>query len=309
MQAAREAARRAECLNNLKQIGLGLHNYQTAIGAFPPSMTLAGTGNVVNWNNGWSAQARVLPFMEQGPLFDAMNFSINKESPPNATAIGASLSVLLCPSEDRIEPSAHDYGVSGVTNYGAVGGDWYTWGGFAGPRNRTAFEPNRSRTIAEFRDGTSQTIVFSEVKAYTPSYMCDGVGLSNVNNPAVIPPPNADYVAVAPEYVSGACRYYDLAHTEWSDGAVHSSGITTAWPPNKKTLGTPSRDVDMDLQGINEENGGPTFAAYTSRSFHPGGVNTLFADGSVRFIKETIAGTNWRALGTIRGNEIVGDLP
>ena len=307
VQAARESARRAQCLNNLKQIGLAMHNYEGSIGAFPPSMTLAGSGSSVVWNNAWSAQARLLPHMEQGAIFDAMNLSINKEEPDNATAIGQSLSVLLCPSEVRPEPSLHDYGVSGVTSYGASGGDWFVWGGFEGPSNRSAFGPNRARRIAEFRDGLSHTIAFAEIKAYTPAFMCDGVGLANVRDPNAVPPPSADYRTVAPEYLGG-CRWYPLAHTEWSDGAVHSSGMTTAWPPNRMTIGqTPEGTLDIDLQGINEEKGGPTFGAFTSRSNHPGGVNVLLGDGSVRFVKETIDGTTWRAIGTVAGGEVISD--
>ena len=308
VQSAREAARRAQCLNNLKQIGLAMHNYEGSVGAFPPSMTLAGSGSSVVWNNAWSAQARLLPHMEQGALFDAMNLSINKEAPPNATAIGQNLSALLCPSEVRPEPSEHDYGVSGVTSYGACGGDWFVWGGFAGPSNRSAFGPNRARRVAEFRDGLSHTIAFAEVRAYMPAFMCDGVGLANVNAPNAVPPPDADYATVAPEYLVGGCRWYPLAHTEWSDGAVHSSGMTTAWPPGKATIGrTPDGRLDVDLQGINEEDGGPTFGAFTSRSYHPGGVNVLLGDGSVRFVKGTIRGATWRALGTVAGGEVISD--
>ncbi len=104
VQAAREAARRVQCTNNLKQIGLGLHNYETSAGAFPPPMVLAGTGNAVSWVSGWSAQARILPFMEQGPIFNSANFSLWKEEPQNLTVVRLVVDVLICPSEDRPEP-------------------------------------------------------------------------------------------------------------------------------------------------------------------------------------------------------------
>src|SRR4051794_21099585 len=77
VQAAREAARRFQCTNNLKQIGLGLHNYEAVAGAFPPSIVLAGSGNTAVWNGGWSVHGRILPFMEQGILFNSANFSLN----------------------------------------------------------------------------------------------------------------------------------------------------------------------------------------------------------------------------------------
>jgi prepilin-type processing-associated H-X9-DG protein len=93
------------------------------------------------------------------------------------------------------------------------------------------------------------------------------------------------------------------AHREWADGNTHATGFSTAWPPNKVTLGQPAQDVDIDLNGINGEDGGPTFAAITSRSYHPTGVNVLLADGSGRFISEQIDGFVWRALGTAAGGE------
>ena len=99
----------------------------------------------------------------------------------------------------------------------------------------------------------------------------------------------------------------------WADGGVNESGMTTAWTPNTKVvvslhdganLQSPS-SVDLDLEGTPETSGGPTFAAVTSRSYHPGGVNALFGDGSVHFIKDAINGNVWRALGSVNGVEII----
>jgi prepilin-type N-terminal cleavage/methylation domain-containing protein/prepilin-type processing-associated H-X9-DG protein len=305
VQAAREAARRAQCVNNMKQIGLGLHNYESTIGTFPPSITLAGSGNTVSWNGGWSVHGRILPYLEQGAVFNAANFAMNKENPENSTVISLTVAVFLCPSEVNIIPSSHDYGISGVSSYGASSGDWFVWGGFSGPENRYAFGPNRARRHADFTDGLSGTMLFGEVKTYVPSFICDGNGLANIKDPRNMPEPTADPATVAPEYFTGSCRFYALAHTEWSDGNVHSSGMTAAWTPNRIILGTVSRSLDIDLNGINEEAGGPTFAAMTSRSFHPGGVNVLMGDGSVRFVKNSIQGATWRALGTVAGSEVV----
>jgi prepilin-type processing-associated H-X9-DG protein len=247
-----------------------------------------------------------LPYLEQSTVFNSANFSLNKETLDNSTTIRLSVSVFLCPSEVNIDPSTHDYGVSGVSNYGSSSGDWFVWAGFSGPQNRAAFGPNRARRFAEFLDGTTSTILMAEVKTYLPCYICDGVGLSQIRNPAAVPPTTADPHAVAPEYFNQSCRFYALGHTEWSDGNAHSSGFTTAWTPNKEIQAvSPNGTIDMDLNGVNEEDGGPTFGALTSRSYHPGGVNVLFGDGSVRFIKDSIAGNIWRALGTIRGNEVV----
>src|SRR5690348_15185137 len=132
VQAAREAARRIQCTNNLKQIGLALHNYETALGALPMSMSLRGAGNTTYYDTAWSAQARLLPYTEGNPLFNAANLGVFKEDPPNATVISMTLNFFICPSEVRPEVSEHDYGRAAVINYGMCGGDWFVWGGFNG---------------------------------------------------------------------------------------------------------------------------------------------------------------------------------
>ncbi len=311
VQSAREAARRLQCQSNLKQIGLAMHNYETAIGSLPPSMCASGKGNTVIWTNGWSALARVLPYSEQGSLFNSGNFTVWKEDPQNATTISQSLSLLICPSEIQQQVSTHDYGLAGVTNYGVNQGDWFVWGGFSGPQNRNAFGMNRSRRFAEFVDGTSQTLMAAEVRAYQAASNCRFTTLPSVNNPNNIPSPYANPFTVAPEYDNGICMTENQFefHTEWSDGNVHAAGFTTAWPPNKAIIGRPLSlypGMDLDLNGLNEELGGPTFAAINSRSYHPGGVNALLTDGSVRFVKSAIDGMLWRALGSVAGGEVIG---
>ncbi len=136
VQAAREAARRAQCTNNLKQIGLGLHNYESVAGTFPPAVVLAGQGSTVGWWGGWSVHGRILPFLEQGAAFNSINFAVHYEALPNTTVAGLTLSSFLCPSEVRPEAKAESFGQLGVTNYGFNMGDWFVWGGFAGPENR-----------------------------------------------------------------------------------------------------------------------------------------------------------------------------
>ncbi|MBX6312708.1 MAG: DUF1559 domain-containing protein [Isosphaeraceae bacterium] len=308
VQAAREAARRMQCVNNLKQIGLAVNNYESALGALPMTLAMSGTGNTVTYDLGWSAQARILPYLEGSTLFNAANISVFKEDPPNSTVIRLTVPVFICPSEVKPQPSTHDYGIAGVINYGFCGGDWFVWGGFNGPQNRQAFGPLRSRKLAEFTDGLSNTLFVSEVKAYQAASNCRFTTLPSVNDPNNIPSPLADPLTVAPEYDNGGCvtqNQYEF-HTEWSDGHVHAAGFTTAWPPNKQSIGRVTYPgMDLDLNGKNEENGGPTFAAITARSYHPGGVNALFGDGTVRFVKSTINGLTWRALGTVAGGEVI----
>ena len=307
VQAAREAARRMQCINNLKQMGLGLSNYESAVGTLPPSMTMAGKGNLISWISGWSAQARILPHMEGGSLFNAANLSIWKEEPPNTTVVASTVSFYICPSETQPQPALKDYGYTGVVNYGLCMGDWHVFGGVGAQDNRTAFSHNRGRRLAAITDGLSNTIMAAEVKAYQAASHCKVSPLSKINNPNSVPPPNADPGVVAPEYNDGSCPFFTLFHVEWSDGNVHATGFSTAWPPNYKVVGTnaENKGADLDLNGINDENGGPTFAAINARSYHPGGVNVLFGDGSARFVKSTIAGNVWRALGSIAGGEVV----
>ena len=308
VQAAREAARRVQCTNNMKQLGLAVHNYESAAGALPMTMSLLGTADTVFYDTGWSAQARLLPYMEGNPLFNAANLSVFKEDPVNSTVIQLTVNAFICPSEIKPQPSTHDYGLSGVINYGLCGGDWFVWGGFNGPQNRSAFGPLRSLRFAAITDGLSQTLFAAEVKAYQTSSNCRFTALPSVNNPNSIPSPYADPFTVAPEYDNGQCvteNQFEF-HTEWSDGNAHAAGFTTAWPPNKVILGRSMyAGLDLDLNGMNEENGGPTFAAINARSYHPGGVNALLGDGSVRFVKSSIDGMVWRGLGTVAGAEVI----
>jgi prepilin-type N-terminal cleavage/methylation domain-containing protein/prepilin-type processing-associated H-X9-DG protein len=302
VQAAREAARRIQCMNNLKQLGLALHNYESVAGALPPSLVLAPTG-ASYWSNGWSVNGRLLPFVEQGAAFNSINFTNSYSDPGNTTVSHLSLSAFLCPSEVHSAPkTTPSGGQMGVVNYNWNMGDWYVWGGMNFPGNRGAFGVNRSRRLAEFTDGLSNTVVGSEVKTYQA--VLSSCTLSTVSEPGSIPSPDADPYAVVPEYLSGACTLKTTAHGEWVDGQALETGFTTAWPPNRTILGGPTK-VDVDLVSMSEKKGGPTFAAVTARSFHSGGVNGLFGDGSVRFIKSTIDGRTWRALGTVAGCEVI----
>lgn len=308
VQAAREAARRAQCTNNLKQMGLGLHNYESVAGAFPPSNALSGTGNTVAWTNGFSVHCRILPFMEQGVAFNALNFNFNHLSATNVTVVGMAVNSFVCPSDvnkDKRSPFPPFTGLTAsgsVTSYGFSAGDWFVWNGFNPPENRGAFGPNRSRSLAEFQDGTSQTLLASDVKVYQPYRRCSAQ-LANISNPNSVPSPMENPFTVAPEYGSSSCKL-GTDHSLWADGNTHETGMTTAWPPNKAIIG-PNGEGDLDLETILVASGGPNFAAITARSYHSGGVNTLMADGSVRFVKSTIAGTTWRALGTVAGGEVV----
>ncbi len=305
VQAAREAARRIQCTNNMKQLGLALHNYESIAGSLPPSLVVARNG-AGYWSNGWSVHGRLLPFIEQGTTFNAINFTFAYSIPDNTTVARMSLSSFLCPSEVRPEPRTSGTMQYGVANYNWNMGDWYVWGGLSGGAgNRGAFGVNRSRRLAEFTDGLSHTVMASEVKTYQAVLTtCD---LSTVSEPGSIPAPTADPYTAVPEYRSGSCTLRTTGHTEWVDGAALETGFTTAWTPNREILGGPT-SLDVNILGRGEKAGGPTYAAITSRSDHTGGVHTLSADGSVRFISENVALPIWRALGTRNGGEVVAEF-
>lgn len=307
VQSAREAARRMQCVNNLKQMGLALHNYVQTNNALPMTLTIQGVGSTVTWTNAYGPHARVLPYAEQGSLFNNINFDVDIQAPQNTTVSGQVIGHLICPSEVRSSNRPLADGTRyGVANYGFVSGDWFVWGGLNGPnRNRSAFGVNQSRSLAEFTDGLSNTLFMSEGKTFL-TYYRDCPTLSKVNDAANIPAPDADPYTVVPEYLGGCALRVEEARTQWFESGVHHNGITTAWPPNKKTPGGPGKIYpDVDINSSREKLGRPSFAAVTARSYHPGGVNVLLGDGSVRFAKDTINGLVWRSLGSVAGGEVI----
>ena len=298
---------RPQCTNNLKQLGLGLHNYEGSHGALPPSVVLRGAGDTVHWFGNWGVHCRTLPVLEQAPVFNAINFDLNNayEAPQNTTVSSLVVPAFLCPSDGKSPVTEHDFGKAAGTNYGFCMGDWFVWGGFRGPENRSAFGPNRSRRLADFADGTEPDD--ARRRGQAPAALLPRLRRPDAGERSnVVPAPDADPYRRPPSISAAAVRAQGTGHTEWGDGMVHQSGFTTAWTPNKKVLGTSDRRLDLDITGQREKVGGPTFAAITARSYHPGGVNVLIGDGSVRFVKDTIDGTTWRGLGTVAGGEIVG---
>ncbi|MFN0051141.1 MAG: DUF1559 domain-containing protein, partial [Planctomycetales bacterium] len=303
VQQAREAARRTQCKNNLRQIGLALHNYLEAFSVFPPSFCL-GNGD----GGKWSAQARLLPYVEQANLLFKVDLNHGYSHPVNAAA-GVNetrIPLYLCPSEAndrmRVGPPNH-YPMS----YGFNGGSWkvfthapiLTDGGTPGDG---AFAPNSRMRPADFVDGMSNTLGFAEIKAYTPNV---GNGREGTDE---IPDSVAAY---------SAGNYSPNGHTEWVDGKVHETGFTTAFPPNSKTVvtgtGAPAGgpfvgDFISCKEGGSACAGRPIYAAVTSRSFHTGMVNVLLMDGSCRSISDSIHRPTWRGLGTRMGQEVTGEF-
>lgn len=326
VQSARASARRMQCASNLKQIGIAIHNYESSWGVLPPpSLLVVGSRNFAA-SDGWSALARLLPFLEQKNLFDAINFSTGYDGSPNLTIASTVVAGYTCPSEvnpptfvvpagsaagdDVIVPDGDastampGLGLAATTNYAVSMGDWFVWGGFGLPGNRSAFAPNRSRRLSEFTDGLGTTLLVSEVKSLQYQLTeCGGqlVRMSPRNVPGTDIP--ADRRSIVRD--ENACVSSRFGHGLWVAGGVAQTGFTTAKTPNSVVASVLSNGQDADVVSTRESLGGPTYAAVVSRSYHEGGVNALFGDGSVRHISNSIEENLWRALGSKSGGEVV----
>jgi len=161
-----------------------------------------------------------------------------------------------------------------------------------------AFAPNSRQTPASMIDGLSNTLAMAEVKAFTPRFH-DAVGI-----PAIPPASPSD---VSASYTGGSWSP-NSGHTEWVCGRAIHTGFTTTFTPNTSVphvAAGVTYDIDVSSSREGRNMTDPTYAIITSRSYHPGIVNTLLMDGSVRSMSHTIELAAWRALGTRAGGEVV----
>jgi prepilin-type processing-associated H-X9-DG protein len=172
-----------------------------------------------------------------------------------------------------------------------------------------AFTVNVSRRLPSFTDGLSQAALASEGKVQTPiAGNCFGSASNGsmlfppLTNPNAIPDPNSSMPIIQSIY-SSCLQRGTIGHTDWTYVNCIYDGFTTALPPNTKVLVAPG--IDLEVNTEDENNGVPTYAAVTARSYHPDGANSLFGDGSVKFIKNSINWATWRAIGSIASGEVV----
>jgi len=297
VQFAREAARRSHCKNNLKQIALATLNYESALRVFPPSFCiLPGTTAAQNTGGQWSAQARVLPYIEQQTIYNAIDFRIGYDLQRDIAILRVPHHI--CPSEmnDRARMGGTPaQPIHYPINYGVNMGVWLVYDPNTQRGGLGAFFPNSGLVPSSFRDGLSNTLMLAEVKAFTPYFR-------NANNAPPSPPLDpAQICALGGQAKLGPVLDNNTGHTEWVDGRSHQAGFTTTFPPNTKVLCTVGGSVyDVDYTSMQEGVSltAITYAAVTARSYHPNLVNVAMMDGSVRSISDSIDLATWQALST-----------
>ena len=279
VQAAREAARRMQCTNNLKQIGLALHNYHGAYGKFPFGW---GGTRPSSGAPGYSAVSQILPFLEQNNTYNMIDFSLPLVHPQNTPARLQEISIFRCPS-DFVNPLPQ---TGGAINYMANKGSLHLW---QDPQQNGVFVYLRSIQFRDISDGTSSTAAFSE------RMLCDG-------NNGMLSPQSDVFLSFAdpstPDDAIQICDQVDIKNlafqfplfmgAPWINGQHTYLHVDT---PNRRSCGFY-----------------PTKATMPATSRHTGGVHVLYCDGSVQFVSDGIERAIWRAIGSRDGSEVIAEL-
>jgi len=305
VQAAREAARRSQCKNNLRQLALGVHNFESSYRHLPPSalvdLTVTSTGN----NGSWGVHGRILDFLEEKNLRNLVD--VESAWDFQQAIDGVRISVFQCPSDPK-SGEVRDPGNGKVflypTNYGFNLGTWFVFDPETEQGGDGPFYPNSNLPIGRITDGMSKTMMVAEVKAWQPYTRNGGPASTNIPNT----------VAQAAAAVASGAQEKGTGHTEWPDGRVHHTGFTATMPHNTYVPYTNSEGIEVDAdynswqEGKNGSAGSPTFAVITSRSHHPGQVQVALMDGSVQSIEDGINLAVWRALATRAGAEVATEV-
>jgi prepilin-type N-terminal cleavage/methylation domain-containing protein/prepilin-type processing-associated H-X9-DG protein len=310
VQSAREAARRAQCVNNLKQIGLGMHNYHQSVGTFPianATNTFSDPGVTTSWGN-WSAQAMMLPYMEQQSIYNSANFAwepwYDVGNTVNTTALNTKIASYLCPSDALA-------GQNNICSYlWCIGTTSDIWNA----DSTGVFAHINCYSIAAITDGTSNTIAFGEslvggntntaikwrngpsVGQGSPPRFLDAVTVASW--PTTLTQLNTCQGLYAADVISGASNEQNNRGWRWGVGSPGVTGFNTIIEPNSNVYQFIGCRMDCAC--------GMDYSDYENcSSNHPGGVNVLLADGSVKFIKSSVSRQVWWALGTKANGEVI----
>ncbi len=292
VQRGREAASRAECANNLKQLGIALHAYQANHSLFPPSHG-AGLffGTKLSLRD-YSMHSKLLPFIEQTSVYNSINFLSEPSSVDNRTAMASRIALFLCPSDSFEFSVSYASPNSYRANHGTS--PYPTWASSSPEGGNGAFRvaPPCLSTV-DFTDGLEQTAALSEKRrgdgddrhfsAETDGFLLPG---------GSVPPP---------ETIRSWCQSVSSAVVpHFSDAGLtwFLAGPRNTWYNHVETPNAAMPDCAVLITL-------PETGIFTARSQHPGGVNVLFASGKVRFVSQHVDLNIWRALGTRNGNESV----
>ena len=295
VQKVRAAAQRAHCSNNLKQIALAAHGYHDAFSSLPPGSTLSPSQA--------STLALLLPYLEQDNLYRQFDFSTSAAyGPVNSGPRAQPVAVFLCPSDPSVgysQDPTPPYEIPGKSNYFGNMGSHAWWKDENGPTQVKdpglcgLFTLNSRTRLTDITDGTSNTVLFAEVKrGAKPSH--DQLGVTVLmpavwDNAPYNPGTNPANLAPLPACENPTSTLEDTGLV-YCQGFLNMAFYTHTVPPNYR-----GRDC---IRGFNYDQG-----HLASRSYHPAGVNVAFADGSLHFIRDTIAPDTWKALGTRSGGE------
>jgi prepilin-type N-terminal cleavage/methylation domain-containing protein len=306
VQQAREAARRTQCKNHLRQIGLAMHNYAASNTLFPPSACI---NPKITTNASWSIHGRLMPFLEQSNLYVQIDLSRAWSNFPIIS--GYRIPLYACPSDPKSNQQRNTNN-NGIflypTNYGFNLGTWFVYDPVTGQGGDGITHPNSALSSSAVRDGMSNTLMASEVHSWQ-AYTRNG-GPPSTNVPQSI----ADVAVCADSGLKDRIQLSSAdgtGHTEWANGHSHHSGFTTTLGPNTVVTWI-YQGVTFDVDYSSRQEGShltsPSYSALTSRSHHTGLVHSLLADGSVRAISSNVNLRIWRALGTRAGGEVPGEF-
>jgi prepilin-type N-terminal cleavage/methylation domain-containing protein/prepilin-type processing-associated H-X9-DG protein len=275
IQSAREAARRANCNSNLRQLGIALNSYVAAVGSLPL---------MNNGRRGFSVHSMVLPYIDQTALFNSINFKTWYNDSANQTAASTKVAVLICPSDDGQSR------LGAWTNYACNVGYGYQ---VSGKLNGVFVKRPDHTSLADIADGTTTTAMMAEwVVSPQTATVKDPLGSIFWTPQRLVTPPEFDLFVTTCEQldVQSVTRIKNTKGLHWH----HST--------HGRTLYT----HDVMINGYTCTNAGMVFeGAWTAASRHGSGACVLFADGHVQFVHDTVSLSLWRALGTRSGGELV----